>query len=129
MDAATAGRAPVVPPAVPVPHRIRADPQLDTDVARWYDLAKRPALPMVAVLGEPSVRAPGAAPGQGVPWYTEVLVYLAVHPEGVTPGQARADLWRDAGDVSLDAVDAALHEVRRWAGIDRRTKPATGFVS
>jgi hypothetical protein len=129
VNAARVRRALIVPPSVPVPDRNRADPHLDTDLARWHDFDKRPSTPMIAILGEPSVRAPGTAPAQRVPWYTEMLVHLAVHPEGVTTDQARTDLWPEETTISSDTIDEAIRDLRTWAGTDRRTKPARTFVS
>jgi hypothetical protein len=115
------GRTPVVPAAVADPRRARPDPQLDADLARWHEENGRRSAPLVAVLGEPAVRAPGTAPAE--PRYAEALVHLALHPQGVTPEQARADLWPDG------AVDEEMARVVAWAGTDRRTRPPTSFVS
>jgi hypothetical protein len=105
------------------------DPDLDDDLARWHDPNPAPAAPMIGILGEPTVRAPGPTPPYRLPWYTEVLVYLALHPHGVSPDKAQTDLWPDGRRVELNAVRHAMHGARKWAGLDRRTDPPTAFVS
>ena len=105
------------------------DPDLDDDLARWHDQDTAPLAPMIGILGEPTVRAPGPPPPYRQPWNIEVLVYLALHPHGVSPDKARTDLWPDGRRVELNAVRHAMHGARKWAGLDRRVDPPVAFVS
>jgi hypothetical protein len=105
------------------------DPDLDDDLARWHDQDTAPLVPMIGILGEPTVRAPGPPPPYRQPWNIEVLVYLALHPHGVSPDKARTDLWPDGRRVELNAVRHAMHGARKWAGLDRRVDPPVAFVS
>src|SRR5207342_3335558 len=105
------------------------DPDLDNDLARWHDQDTAPLVPMIGILGEPTVRAPGPPPPYRQPWNIEVLVYLALHPHGVSPDKARTDLWPEGRRVELNAVRHAMHGARKWAGLDRRVDPPVAFVS
>lgn len=60
----------------------RNDPDLDADLALWL-AAEPPSRPLIAILGEPEMRAPGVRPTRRFPWLLEVALYLALHPRGV----------------------------------------------
>ncbi len=67
----------------------RQDPDLDEDLAAWQDSAP-PTRPMIAILGEPALRAPGTAPEKRRSWYLEVAVYLALRPIGLDRDKQRS---------------------------------------
>lgn len=92
----------------------QADPSLEEDLVDYQqDEATRP---MIGILGEPMVRAPGTPPRHRVPWYSEVLVHLALHPHGVTADQLMTDLWPEGHTVSPVTLRQALSTARQWAG-------------
>ena len=124
MDLASGGRAPAVTRPSSVPARSRPDSELDADLARWQDADDSPAVPLVGVLGAPTVRAAGPAPASREAWYAEVVVHLALHPQGVTAEQVCDDL-----SASPESVDEAMEQVRAWTGTDRRVRPPAPFVS
>lgn len=105
------------------------DPHLDDDLAAWNDDDARPPVPMIAVLGEPTVRAPGLAPQARPSWFVEVLVYLSLHPAGVTSEKALTDLWPDGRRVNTATVRHAFYGARRWAGRGWGGDAAAAFVS
>lgn len=104
------------------------DPDLDQDLAAWR-ASESPAVPMVAILGEPGVRAPGPPPATRSSWFTEVLVYLALHPAGVSAENAATDLWPDGHRISPATIRHAFYGARRWAGRGLNSDPAVPFVS
>ncbi|MDN5915638.1 MAG: LysM peptidoglycan-binding domain-containing protein [Pseudonocardia sp.] len=104
------------------------DPDLDDDLAAWHD-QNSPMQPMIAVLGEPTVRAPGPVPTARPSWFAEVLVYLSLHPAGVTAAKAVTDLWPDGHRISPSTIRHAFYGARRWAGRGLRGDPAATFVS
>lgn len=104
------------------------DPHLDDDLAAWHD-AGAPRRPMIAILGEPSVRAPGPTPPTQPSWFAEVLVYLSLHPAGVTSAKAVTDLWPDGHKISPATLRHAFYGARKWAGRGLRGDPDAPFVS
>lgn len=106
----------------------RQDPTLDDDLARWH-ADGTPAVPLIGILGEPAVRAPGALPSGRATWVAEVLVYLALHPAGVTLQKVLADLWPDGRQVTLSTARHAVYTARRWAGRGLDGDPDRPFVS
>ncbi|MCX6462672.1 MAG: LysM peptidoglycan-binding domain-containing protein [Pseudonocardiales bacterium] len=104
------------------------DPGLDADLAAWRS-GEAPAVPMIAILGEPAVRAPGPPPATRTSWFTEVLVYLSLHPTGVTAQQAAADLWPDGHRISPATIRHAFYGARRWAGRGLGGDASASFVS
>jgi hypothetical protein len=100
----------------------RQDPDLDADLARWH--ASDPPVPLIGVLGAPTVRAPGIAPSARTSWFVEVLVYLCLHPAGVSVQQALTDLWPHGRTIKPSTVRHAFYGARRWAGAP--TDPDTG---
>ena len=100
----------------------RQDPDLDDDLAHWH--TDNPQVPLIAILGTPQVRAPGVRPSTRVSWFIEVLVYLCLHPAGVSVQQALTDLWPHSHTIQPSTVRHAFYGARRWAGTP--TDPDTG---
>ena len=79
------------------------------------------AMPVeITVLGPVSVQAPGVIEPDRVALVTELVVYLAVHPEGVHPNVLAGAVWPRG--VTSEIRDAALTRATEWLGVD----PATG---
>ncbi len=96
---------------------ISNDHGLDRDLADWYD--PQCTRPKVLVLGKPRMLAHGEPPPpreRREAFYTEVVVYLTLHPRGVTPAQAAWDLWGD--ETAVKKVVKAMNVLRRWLGPD-----------
>ncbi|MFC4951031.1 LysM peptidoglycan-binding domain-containing protein [Pseudonocardia sp. GCM10023141] len=104
------------------------DPLLDEDLKVWLS-DETPPVPLIAILGEPFVRAPGLVPTTRLPWFAEVLVYLSLHPAGVSPSKAVTDLWPEGQLISPATVRHAFYGARRWAGRGLGGDPGTAFVS
>ncbi|GAA3229305.1 hypothetical protein GCM10017691_21270 [Pseudonocardia petroleophila] len=104
------------------------EPGLDDDLTAWLD-AGPPAKPMIAILGEPTITAPGPTPGTRRTWFAEVLVYLSLHPAGVTSAKAATDLWPDGRRISPATLRHALYGARKWAGQGLNGDPDAFFVS
>jgi len=104
------------------------DPDLDEDLRRWQTEGT-PDVPLIGILGIPQVRAPGKVPASRRSWFTEMLVYLALHPIGVTLDQALTDLWPDGKKISDATVRSAFYGARRWAGQGLDGDPERPFVS
>ncbi|MFC4945817.1 LysM peptidoglycan-binding domain-containing protein [Pseudonocardia sp. GCM10023141] len=109
-------------------HVERKDPDLDRDLQRWRT-GGTPEVPLIAILGEPMVRAPGTAPTTRQAWLVELLVYLALHPGGVNTDKALTDLWPESSPVKVTTVRTAFHGARRWAGRGLDGDPQRTFVS
>ena len=105
----------------------RQDPELDDDLATWQ--LDAPPRPLVGVLGEPNVRAPGERPRTRAAWFTEILVYLALHPAGVSQDKVLTDLWADGNRINVATVRSSLYGARRWAGRGLDGDPDRSFVS
>ena len=109
-------------PLVPASTRERvekADGTLDADVAAW--LSGTPRRPRLSLLGPITARTgvtgdPSKA-AKRKPFYTELLAFLALHPEGVTTEQL-------VGAFGKAPVQMRKHmsTIRDWLGKD----PATG---
>ena len=110
--------APLVPASTR--HRVHnADDTLDTDVAAW--LAGDPHRPRLTLLGPIQARTGltgvPAVIAKRKPFYTEILAFLALHPEGATTEQLV-----DAFGYSDQDMRKHLSILRTWLGKD----PATG---
>ncbi|WP_298799434.1 LysM peptidoglycan-binding domain-containing protein [Pseudonocardia sp. 73-21] len=123
------------PPVVTDPDALRRleivnhqDPDLDGDLNLWRSDSD-PVVPMIGILGEPTVRTPGQLPSARPSWFTEVLIYLALHAGGITIPKATADLWPDGRSPSAATVRHAFYGARRWAGRGLHGDPAAPFVS
>lgn len=93
-----------------------ADPTLDDDLAAWW--SDTCPVPRVTFLGPVNVRPANGIPvSERKPYLTEVVSYLALHPNGVTNGDLRTDF-----DISEARVRTVLNQVRDWLG----TNPNTG---
>jgi hypothetical protein len=115
-------------PSIPGPARRRieeADPGLDADIATWHDpTTPRPRL---SLLGPLQVRSTGTLPQRAprVPWHTEIVAYLGVHPRGVTPEEYGTDLWPDDREItSKTKLRQSVSLVRKWLGSDPDTGQA-----
>lgn len=104
------------------------DPHLDADLAAWHATGP-PTRPMIAILGDVTVRAPGTAPSTRPSWFAEVLIYLSLHPAGVTASKAAHDLWPDGHRISPATRRHAFFGARRWAGKGLGGDPAASYVS
>ena len=104
------------------------DPRLDDDVSAWWS-DDAPTVPMIAILGEPTVRGVGTRPNTRPSWFAEVLVYLSLHPAGVTQAKAATDLWPDGHRISPATIRHAFYGARRWAGRGCGGDPGATFVS
>lgn len=105
-----------------VPDKVRAavagaDPSLDADLAAWA-AGTRPHLRLLGPIqartgttGKPTAVAKRKA------FYTELLAFLALHPQGVTIDQVVDAFGSDATQMRVH-----LSKVRSWLGVD----PTTG---
>jgi hypothetical protein len=75
----------------------------------------------ISILGQLSVRAPGGIEPVRVGQATEIVVYLAAHPEGVHPGVLGVAIWPRG--VTQEVRDAAIGRVRDWLGTDAEGRP------
>ena len=64
-----------------------------------------------------------------VAWFTEILVYLALHPAGVSQNKVLTDLWPDTNQVAVGTVRTSLSGARRWAGRGLDGDPDRSFIS
>lgn len=94
-----------------------ADPTLDQEVAWWFD--PECPLPRISVLGPVHGRTHGdaTAVANRKPFYTEMLAFLALHPDGATSGQVA-----DAFAITPKRARVDMNAVRSWLG----TNPHTG---
>ena len=99
-----------------------ADPNLDADLADWYDPAC--TRPKVTLLGPVRVTAQGNLPprNQRLQWNTEIVAYLATRSRGVTAERFGADMW--PADPIIDGKTKVRQSVtwaRQWLGVNPRT--------
>ncbi|MFL6056810.1 MAG: hypothetical protein ACJ72W_28520 [Actinoallomurus sp.] len=80
----------------------------------------RPAVD-IRLLGPIEVDAPGVVEESRLALCTEVLVYLAAHPEGVHPTVLGGAVWPRG--VSAPVRDATVARVADWLGRDSRGRP------
>ncbi len=90
--------------AIPAPAR-------DHDDADWTAASKR-----VAVLGTVAVQGGGALADERLDLTTELVVHLAMHPEGVHPTVLAGAVWPRG--VTADVRDAGITRAREWLGSD-----------
>jgi LysM repeat protein len=93
------------------------DPTLDEDVAAWFHDDSR--LPRLTLLGPVRVRAHGTLVEQIVkrrPYYTELLAFVALHPEGVM-SRTIAEAFR----IGQPRARTDIGHLREWLGKDPRT--------
>ncbi|OUZ10235.1 hypothetical protein BHE97_07720 [Aeromicrobium sp. PE09-221] len=93
-----------------------ADPSLDQEVAWWFDPNCR--LPRISVLGPVYGRAYGDTTDIAgrKPFYTEMLAFLALHPDGVTSGQVA-----DAFSITPKRARVDMNALRSWLGTNPHT--------
>jgi Bacterial transcriptional activator domain len=114
------GRTPVgwLPP-ITVP---RAAGATTADLRPWRPPdTTAPAPVEVRVLGVPTVDAGGPVSPEHVDLLTELVVLLALHPEGLYPGMLVSAIWPRG--VSGETVDTTFAGVRAWLGIDENGHP------
>lgn len=87
-----------------------AVPGLD---ARLLDL-EQPAAVRVQLLGGIRVDAPGELDAERRELATEIVAYVALHPEGVHPGVLDSAIWPRG--VTDEVRNAAIGHVQRWLG-------------
>jgi nucleoid-associated protein YgaU len=125
LDAAatTAEDLAVLAPAVTAETRSaveQADPELDELVAAWFDPAAQVA--KLDVLGPVKVTAHGRPPAKQLDFCVEIVVYLWMHPNGVSTDQFANDLWPDKNYVGTDSYPKDMaSRVRTWLGANPRT--------
>lgn len=92
------------------------DPRLDDDLAAWFDPDS--PLPRLAVLGPVKVwsRGDATAVASRKPHYTEMLTFLALHPDGVTSQQVA-----EAFSLTKARARTDLGIIRKWLGTNPRT--------
>ncbi|MBO3102628.1 LysM peptidoglycan-binding domain-containing protein [Cellulomonas fengjieae] len=115
------------PPAVVDPARVarneeqvaRPVPPVVLRPVEPADLAGAPV--RVRVLGTPLVTAPHPLDAERVSLCTELVVHLALQPEGVHPTVLGAALWPRG--VTAAVRDATIERARDWLGTDRSGVP------
>jgi hypothetical protein len=94
-----------------------AAPVVDPDALDMTEL-----LPVeVTSLGHVSVTGPGELDEERRDLLTELIVYLALHPQGIHPNVLSAAIWPRG--VSDDVRDSALAQAATWLGVDEQGTP------
>jgi hypothetical protein len=75
----------------------------------------------VSLLGQVVVQAPGGIEPARVGAATEIVAYLAAHPDGVHPDPLACAIWPRG--VAIEVRNAALARVRDWLGTDAAGQP------
>ncbi len=88
-----------------------APPRRTHDDADWTTARRR-----VSVLGAVSVEGAGDLAPDRADLATEMVVYLAMHPEGVHPNVLGGIVWPRG--VTADVRDAGIARTRAWLGTD-----------
>lgn len=91
------------------------DPELDNDLAEWFDPV--PRRPRVAVLGPPLVVANGVMPTGRPVRMTEIAIYLGTHRE-VDADKFVTDLWAEDATIKAVSRRSDISRVRTWLGVD-----------
>jgi Bacterial transcriptional activator domain len=85
-------------------------------------LASDAAMPVeIGLLGQLAVQAPGPLEPDRLALATELVVYLAAHPDGVHANVLTGAVWPRG--VSNEVRDAALSRVHAWLGTDEQGQP------
>ncbi|MFS0886673.1 BTAD domain-containing putative transcriptional regulator [Aeromicrobium sp. 179-A 4D2 NHS] len=87
-------------------------PRRDADDAAWLTATAR-----VGVLGPVAVEGPGDADDRRASVMTEIVTFLALHPEGVHPTVLAGAVWPLG--VTPEVRDANIERARVWLGSDR----------
>lgn len=106
--------APRVPDAVRVDLE-GADPNLDQDLAAWFDESSR--LPRLRLLGPVRATTRGKPLVKRKPYMTELLTFIALHPHGATPTEVAETFGLTAAKVR-----EYVRLVREWLGTNPRTR-------
>lgn len=96
---------------------LEADPDLDGDVAEWFDDELR--RPRLCLLGPVELRVAGERPEdvrRRVAYFTEIAAYLVCHPHGATAQQ----LANDFG-IQTNTLHSRMLSLRKWLGEDPKT--------
>jgi hypothetical protein len=75
----------------------------------------------VSLLGQVAVQAPGGIEPARIGAATEIVAFLAAHPEGVHPDVLNRAIWPRG--VAPEVQNAALARVRDWLGADPAGQP------
>src|SRR5213079_2680578 len=75
----------------------------------------------IGLLGQTGVQAPGPLEPDRLALATELVVYLAAHPDGVHANVLTGAVWPRG--VSNEVRDAALSRVHAWLGTDEQGQP------
>ncbi|MET1038995.1 MAG: hypothetical protein ABW075_12025 [Aeromicrobium sp.] len=86
-------------------------PRRSHDDSSWTTASRR-----VAVLGSVAVQGGGALADERVDLVTELVTYLALHPEGVHPTVLAGAVWPRG--VTADVRDAGIQRAREWLGME-----------
>ena len=97
---------------------------LDADLAAWRD--DRSDRAKLTLLGPVDLRAHGTEPPNSLLRYTEVVAFLAAHPQGVTTAELIAGFWPEESDRAAGGRRARnyLSNARTWLGEDPQTREA-----
>jgi hypothetical protein len=103
-----------------VTHSVRsavgaADPTLDGDLAMW--LRDDAALPKLHLLGPVHATTRGKPLANRKAYMTELLTYIALHPQGVTPAEVA-----EAFTITKPKVRDYILTIRDWLGANPRTR-------
>ncbi|MET0449461.1 MAG: bacterial transcriptional activator domain-containing protein, partial [Aeromicrobium sp.] len=79
------------------------------DDSAWTAASRR-----VAVLGRVAVQGGGALADERLDLVTELVTYLALHPQGVHPTVLAGAIWPRG--VTADVRDAGIRRAREWLG-------------
>jgi hypothetical protein len=97
------------------------DPPPGSPAAVEVRLLERPAAVDVRLLGPPEVLGAAALDGEHGLICLDMLVYLALHRDGVHPGVLAGAVWPRG--VPTDVRDAAVARLRDWLGEDLSGRP------
>ena len=112
------------PRAEPATDGLAALTGLDLD-ASVFDPSSRQAVE-IGILGPVAVEADGPVEEVRRELLTELVVYVALHAEGVHPNALTAALWPRG--VSDDVVDSTLAAAQTWLDTDESGEPRLAMV-
>ncbi len=94
-----------------------------TDAAPAAQLIPGSKMPVeISLLGQVAVHAPGVIEPDRVALATELVVYLAAHPDGVHPNVLTGAIWPRG--VTTEVRNATLSRVQEWLGADDLGRPS-----
>lgn len=100
---------------------LAADPDLDADLDAWTGQLTD-GRPRIAVLGPPVLTATGTPPSERIPRNTELAVYLALHPRGITAERMATDLWPETSAPAPGTIRELMSTLRKWLGRDEANR-------